>query len=140
MRILLADDSHYILDWLQDMLHECRNVEVVGSFNNGSDALEGLKKLKPDLAILDIKMPGLSGIEVLKEIRKENKSVKIIILTFFAMDHYRDQAAIGGADYFFSKVDEYEKISLVVSEMLDKESGENTCRPTVPPVEPIKHK
>lgn len=138
MRVLLADDSHFILDWLQDMLRGCKGVEVVGTFKNGPDALEGLRMLKPDLAIIDIKMPGLSGLEVLKEIRKENETVKVIILTFFSMDHYRDQAILDGADYFFSKVDDFEKVTLVVDEMLAKESNGNSYKPTSPSITPLR--
>lgn len=138
MKVLLADDSHFILDWLQDMLCGYENVEVVGAFKNGTDALDGLRMLKPDLAIIDIKMPNLSGLEVLKEIRKENETVKIIILTFFAMDRYRDQAVVAGADYFFSKVDDFEKVTVVISEMLAKESNDNSYKTTSSPIAPLR--
>jgi len=81
--------------------------------------------MKPDLAIVDIKMPGLSGLEVLNEIRKEDKTVKFIILTFYPSYYYRQLAIQGGANYFFSKVDDFEKVSLVVEEMLVKEENDN---------------
>lgn len=138
MRVIIADDSHFIISWLQDMLGIYKNLEIVGVYTNGPDTLEGLRILKPDLAIIDIKMPGFSGLEVLKEIRKEDKIVKVIILTFFTMDHYRDQAVVNGADYFFSKVDDFEKVSVVVSEMLDKESGVNIINPRVPTIAPLR--
>lgn len=138
MRILIADDSHFIISWLQDMLSIYKNLEIVGEYTNGPDTLEGLRILKPDLAIIDIKMPGFSGLEVLKEIRKENETVKIIILTFFAMDHYREQAVLAGADYFFSKVDDFEKVTIVVAEMLAKESNGNSYKPTSPPIAPLR--
>jgi DNA-binding NarL/FixJ family response regulator len=66
-------------------------------------------------------MPGLNGLEVLKEIRKVDKTLKFIILTFYAFDPYRQSAAKAGADYFFSKVDDSEKVPLVVAELLAKE-------------------
>ena len=121
MKILLADDSVLMLETLQEMLSVYNKVEIVGTYKNGTDALEAMRILKPDLAIVDNKMPGLSGLEVLTEIRKENKVMKFIILTFFAQDYYRQMALKAGADYFFSKSEEFEKLSLIVAQMIDKE-------------------
>jgi len=116
MRVLIADDSDLIRDRLQQMLRQFAQVEVVGSYNNGTQTLEALLLLKPDLAIVDYKMPGLSGLEVLKGIRKDSAPIKIIILTFYSSDYYRQLAMQYGADYFFSKVDEFEKISALIAE------------------------
>jgi two-component system invasion response regulator UvrY len=123
MRVLIADDSELIRERLQQMLSQFGQVEVVGSFNNGTQTLEGLLLLKPDLAIVDYKMPGLSGLEVLKGIRKETTDIKIIILTFYSSDYYRQLAMQYGADYFFSKADDFEKTEAVLTEMLKKEKN-----------------
>ncbi|MEI6886395.1 MAG: response regulator transcription factor [Bacteroidota bacterium] len=117
VRVLLADDSDLILERLQQMLRLNPQVEIAGSFKDGIKTLEALKRLKPDLAIVDIKMPGLSGLEVLHEIRKEDSRLKFMILTFYSSDNYRKLAMQYGADYFFSKVDDFEKISPVVNEL-----------------------
>ena len=135
MRVLLADDSVLILEWLQDTLGLNKQVEIVGSFKNGIDTLKALKTLKPDLAIVDFKMPGLNGLEVLKEIRKENKILKFIILTYYSLDNYRQVAMQAGADYFFSKVDDFEKVSIVVEEMVAKEQN-NKISHLKPPIIP----
>jgi YesN/AraC family two-component response regulator len=121
MKVLLADDSDLILDWLKEMLSTFMQVEIVAVAKNGNDALAALLNLKPDLAIVDLKMPGLNGLEVLKEIRKVDKTLKFIILTFYAFDPYRQSALRAGVDYFFSKVDDFEKVSQVVAELLAKE-------------------
>jgi DNA-binding NarL/FixJ family response regulator len=136
MRVLLADDSVLILEWLQDTLGVNKQVEIVGSFKNGIDTLKALKTLKPDLAIVDFKMPGLNGLEVLKEIRKENKILKFIILTYYSLDNYRQVAMQAGADYFFSKVDDFEKVSIVVEEMVAKEQNDNKISHLKPPIIP----
>lgn len=136
MRVLLADDSVLILEWLQDTLGMNKQVEIVGSFKNGIDTLKALKTLKPDLAIVDFKMPGLNGLEVLKEIRKENKILKFIILTYYSLDNYRQVAMLAGADYFFSKVDDFEKVSIVVEEMVAKEQNDNKISHLKPPIIP----
>jgi len=122
MRVLLADGSDLILDWLQEMLTAFEQVEIVAALKNGNDTLSALRNLKPDLAIVDMKMPGLSGLEILIQIRKVDTRVKFIILTFYAYDAYRQSAVQAGVDYYFSKVDEFEKVAQVVAELLEKEN------------------
>ena len=123
MKVLIADDSDLILSWLSEMLTAFKQVEIVARLKNGNDALTALLDLKPDLAIVDLRMPGMSGLEVLREIRKVNKDVKFMILTFYAFDSYRQSATTAGVDYFLSKVDDFEKVSKVVTELLGKESN-----------------
>ncbi|MEI6696451.1 MAG: response regulator transcription factor [Bacteroidota bacterium] len=121
MRVILADDSGLILERLEEMISLNKQVEIIGSYMNGKDTLQALRKLKPDLAIVDLKMPGLSGLQVLTEIRHEDKALKFIILTFCSSEYYRQLALNIGADYFFSKVEDFEKVSLVLNEMVLKE-------------------
>jgi DNA-binding NarL/FixJ family response regulator len=123
MKVLIADDSNFILERLSEMLSNIGRVEIVGSYTNGTDTLKALKVLKPDLAIIDIKMPGLTGLQVLSEIRKVDKRIKIIILTFFKSGFYHNMAMEEGADYFFSKVDDFEKIAPLVDEMVTKDEN-----------------
>jgi Response regulator containing a CheY-like receiver domain and an HTH DNA-binding domain len=118
MKVLIADDSGLILDRLEEMLSMHKQAEIVASLKNGTEALEALRTLKPDLAIIDIKMPGLSGLEILNEIRKYDDTIKFIILTFYTSDYYRQQAIQAGADYFFNKADDFDKVSLVVADMI----------------------
>jgi len=121
MKVLLADDSKLSLVRLQEMVSIYKQVEIVKSCSNGIDTLEALRTLKPDLAIVDIKMPGLSGLVVLNEIRKEDKIVKFIILTFYSSEYHRQMALQAGADYFFNKVDDFEKVSQLVEDLAKKE-------------------
>ena len=119
MKILIADDSILILERLQELLLKINQVEIVASLNNGIDTLEALRNFNPDLAIIDIRMPGLNGLEVLHAYRKENKSVIFILLTLHSQDHYKQIAIQAGTNYFFNKVDDFEKITQVVSGLLE---------------------
>ena len=118
MRVIIADDSNLTLDWLAEMLGRYDQIEVVAKCENGTETLDALRNLKPDLAIVDYRMPGLSGIEVLREIRKTDSGLKFILLTFYAFDNYRQMAMEAGADYFFSKVDDFEYLSLLMGELV----------------------
>ena len=117
MKVILADDSALILERLQALVGSCKQAEIVALCDNGTKALNAIRDLKPDLAILDLQMPGLTGLEVLAAIRKSDKKVKIIILTFFSSAYHKKMVLDAGADFFFSKVDEFEKVSKVLSEM-----------------------
>ncbi len=123
MKVVLADDSEMILDALREMLNPFSRVEIVATCKNGTDALEAIQTLKPDLAIVDIQMPGLTGLQVLSEIRKDNKTTRFIILTLYSTFYYRELAMKAGADYFFSKADDFEKIREVVEEMIVTENN-----------------
>lgn len=120
MRVLLADDSVLMIERLREMLGNFHEVEIVDVCKNGADALIALRNLNPDLAIVDLKMPGLTGLQVLTEIRKENKNLPFILLTFHANDNYRRLAKAAGVNYFFSKVDDFEKVGQVVDELLNR--------------------
>jgi two-component system response regulator YesN len=130
MKVLIAYDTNLIRERLQEMVSVSRQLEVVGSFANGTNTLEGLRTLKPDLAIIGLEMTGLNGIEVLKEIRKENSSLVYIIITLFSSEFYREMAMEAGADYFFSKPDDFKKVARVMVEMVIKEGKLKNCKIT----------
>jgi len=123
MKVLLADDSVLILERLQEMLSVYREVEIVGSFENGIDTLDALRTLQPDLAIIYIRMPELSGLDIFTQFRKENKSITFIILTLYSSDYFKRMTIKAGSDYFFNKIDDFERVSEVVAELLAKENS-----------------
>lgn len=118
MDILIADDSDLILIRLQEQLKALKDIRIVGMFRNGNDALNQMLLFKPDVAIIDIELPDLNGFEILREIRKVNGDIKIIILTLFSSDFYRKRAKQLGSDYFFSKTDQFEEVLCAVTSMI----------------------
>jgi YesN/AraC family two-component response regulator len=103
------------------MLSVLKGAEIVASLKNGLDSLELIKNLNPDLVIIDINMPKLTGLQVLEAIKKENHKTIFIVLTFYASKYFKEKAISLGADYFFSKVDDFEKVSTVVCNLLAHE-------------------
>ena len=117
MRVLIVDDSKIVCDGLQQMLINIADVEIVGQVNNGKDAIATISESKPDVVILDIRLPGLSGIDVLKDIRNKKLPIRVIMLTNYTYPQYRKKCKELGADYFFDKVAEIEEIPNVIAEL-----------------------
>ena len=103
MRVLIADDSHAIRELLTELLRDLDGVEIVGPAEDASQAGDLAKRLKPDVAVLDVRMPKGSGIDVLSAIKENDPTAIVIMLTNFANREIRQQSIDGGADYFFDK-------------------------------------
>jgi DNA-binding NarL/FixJ family response regulator len=84
VRILIADDHKILREGLRSLLEKQSTFSVVAEAQDGLAAFEGVKKHKPDIAILDIGMPGLNGIEVTRKIRSEMAETKVIALSMHA--------------------------------------------------------
>lgn len=80
-------------------------IEVVGTASRGEEALERVPELKPRIVLVDLNLPGLSGLEVLRCLRREGPQVGLIALTVLDADSYRQPALNSGADAFVSKAE-----------------------------------
>ncbi|MBU2445038.1 MAG: response regulator transcription factor [Bacteroidetes bacterium] len=120
MKIFLVDDSPIVLERLIVMFDDYKNMDIIGKARNGITAIASIRKLKPDIVILDIHMPGGSGIDVLKEVRKEFPLMTVIILTNYADPHYRSACFEAGGDYFLDKSKEFEKVVEICKELIRK--------------------
>jgi DNA-binding NarL/FixJ family response regulator len=122
--VLLVDDAKQVRERLTALLSECRQIQVIGEAGNGPDALAAVDKLAPDAVVLDIRLPGRSGIQLLKEIKQKYPQTTVIMLTNYDFDTYRKQCLQMGADYFFNKTLEFENVVAVLAEMT---AGGGTC-------------
>ena len=117
IKLFIVDDSKAILESLYDLLVEIKGVEIIGHAHNASLAIELIKKSKPDVAILDIRMPGGSGIHVLETIKLYNKKIITIMLTAYPYPQYRQICEEMGAEYFFDKSTEFHRVQEVLTEL-----------------------
>lgn len=108
--VLIVDDSEQIRERLVVLLAESDQIRIVGQAGNRKEAMEALQQKAPDTVILDIRLPGGSGIELLKEIKAGYPEVAVIMLTNYDYEKYRQQCKRLGADYFLNKTLEFEKI------------------------------
>jgi DNA-binding NarL/FixJ family response regulator len=125
MKAFLVDDSVTVLEKLASLLSSINGIEIIGQAQNARDAVASILKLKPDVVILDIRLIGGSGIDVLERIKREQPSPVVIMLTNYPYPQYRKKCKDLGAEYFFDKVTEIEKI-VGVFENLIQEEQKNT--------------
>ena len=114
-RVYVVDDSDFVRERLIEMLSELQEVEIVGGTGDPGEALAAVREMVPDTVILDIRLPGKSGVEVLRDLKKEKPSPMVIILTNFPYPQYRKECTEAGADYFFNKSTEFNKIANVLT-------------------------
>ncbi|MDM5073584.1 response regulator transcription factor [Aeromonas bestiarum] len=104
-KVLIVDDHPAIRVAVRILLQQEKYV-IVGEVDNGVDALSAFKKIKPDIIVIDIGIPNLDGIEVIKRIRKENLYTNVIVFSAIDSHHSMVRCMQAGADGFISKLDD----------------------------------
>ncbi|MFG2333993.1 response regulator [Streptomyces sp. NPDC048604] len=110
IRVLIADDEPMIRAGVRTVLATDPDIEVVAEAVDGHDAVDLVQRHRPDVAVLDIRMPGINGIDAAAEIRNTVPATNIIILTTFGEDDYILMALGGGAAGFLIKSGEPEEL------------------------------
>jgi DNA-binding NarL/FixJ family response regulator len=102
IRIVLVDDHAMVREGLRSML-ESPAVHVAGEAGGGREAVELVRRLRPDVVLLDVRMPDLSGLAALEIIKSENPGTAVLIVTTYDNPEYRVKAVIGGAAGYLLK-------------------------------------
>ncbi len=114
IRILLVDDHSILRSGLRLLLNRQPNMEVIGEAGTGEEAIEKVRELSPDVALLDITMPGMSGLEAIGAIRKMCPSCRVLVLTMHANEEYLFQVLqAGGSGYVLKKAADTELIDAI---------------------------
>jgi two-component system response regulator NreC len=103
IRILLADDHAILRDGIRALLSDETDLQVVGEADNGRQALEKARSLRPDIVIMDIGMPLLSGLEATRQIRRDVPDARVLILTMHQNEEYLAQVMGAGASGYVLK-------------------------------------
>lgn len=103
IRVVLADDHVFVRDGIKSLLENEKNIVVVGEGTDGLEALQMVDLHKPDLLILDIRMPNMTGIEVVEKLRSQGNLVKIVMLSMHESEEYVLKSIKAGADGYLLK-------------------------------------
>ena len=115
-KVMIVDDASFMRVAIRKML-ENKAYEVVCEAVDGQDAIEKYIQYKPDMITMDITMPNLSGIDALREIKKINQSVKVVIVSAMGQEAMIKEAVINGANSFIVKPFKEEKLIEVLENM-----------------------
>jgi DNA-binding NarL/FixJ family response regulator len=114
IRILLADDHTIVLQGLSRFLREQEDMEVVGQAKDGLATVELARELTPDVIIMDISMPGLSGVEATRQIHNEKPEIKIIGLSMHAAKRYVQEMYKAGARGYLLKDCDFDELMTAI--------------------------
>jgi DNA-binding NarL/FixJ family response regulator len=103
LRVVLADDHALVRAGFRSLLEALAGVQVVGEAADGREALRLIGELRPDLALIDIAMPGLNGLEVVGRVAKEHPRTRVIVVSMHAQDEYVRRALVAGAAGYMLK-------------------------------------
>jgi len=103
VRILICDDQVIVCEGLRVILSTTSDIEIVGIANDGARAVELADQLKPDLVLMDLKMPGVSGIQATREIRDSHPEIFVLVLTTYDADEWVFDAIRSGASGYMLK-------------------------------------
>jgi len=119
-KVLIVDDSVFMRTVIRDMLQKDTSIEIVGTASNGVEALEKIKLLRPDLITLDIEMPRMNGLEVLRELKKAEWHPKTLMLSSLTSEgaEMTTDAIRLGADDFMLKPKDVPQLRLIADELV----------------------
>ncbi len=104
VRVIIADDQTLFREGIKDMLADERTIEVIGEAADGKEALKLVKTLKPNVILLDIKLPHMDGIQAARQIHKECPRTNVLILSSFEDESHVMEAIQAGANGYLSKM------------------------------------
>jgi DNA-binding NarL/FixJ family response regulator len=128
MKVFIADDSGAVLKRLTDLLEEVPGAKLVGQASDVPEAVEGVQKLRPDVLILDLQMPGGTGLDVLRAIRVDHPHLHVLICTNYPYSQLREECIDAGANFFLDKSAEFEKIPTILRELIHCETKPSPVR------------
>ena len=103
IKILIVDDHEVVRDGLSVMMEREEDFTVVGEARNGKEAVEKASRLRPDVVLMDLRMPEMDGVEAMRQIRAEQEDVKFLVLTTYDTDEYIFGAIEAGAKGYLLK-------------------------------------
>jgi DNA-binding NarL/FixJ family response regulator len=110
MKVYVVEDSDAICQRIVQMVNDVKGSSVIGTASTVTGAIRGIKKCLPEVVILDIQLLDGSGLRVLQQVKKELPAIKVIVLTNFNSDQYRDLAERYGSDAFLDKSKDFMQI------------------------------
>jgi DNA-binding NarL/FixJ family response regulator len=128
VRVVLVDDDDLMRAGLRSVLSSDETIEVVGDAGDGREAVDRIRELRPDLVLMDIRMPNVDGISATREVLAATPDVKVVVLTTFEQDDYIFDALSAGASGFLLKRTQPEELIAAIHTVA---AGDSLLSPSV---------
>ena len=127
-KIVIAEDQTIVRKGLRSLLESEENIEVVAEAGDGLETIRCVEQHAPDLVLLDLAMPKMSGLSALKDIKERFKDTRVLVLTFHTSEEYILEAFGNGADGYCLKNDTHRELITAINSLLD---GKTYISPSV---------
>lgn len=128
IRLVITDDHQIVRQGLRSVLETEPDIQIIGEAENGMAAVEAASKLSPDLMLLDLMMPGMNGLEALRQIRQRCPDIRTIVLSMHSTEAYVLEALRNGANAYVLKDDPTDTLLLAIRTVM---SGRRFLSPSV---------
>ena len=128
IRVVLADDQTLVRAGFRMIIEAQADMEVVGEAADGDEAVEAIRRSRPDVVLMDVRMPGTDGIEATRRLAAEGSESRIVMLTTFDLDEYVYEAMRAGASGFLLKTAPPHQLTGAIR---DAAAGETLVAPTI---------
>jgi two-component system, NarL family, response regulator NreC len=118
-RVVIAEDYTILREGLRSLLSSDPELEVVAEAADGQEAIRTVERFKPDLALMDLSMPRMSGMDAIREIKKRSPKTKVLVLTVHRTEEYIHAALQAGADGYVLKDSTHAELGMAIKSVLD---------------------
>jgi len=118
IKVFVADDHKLFRDGLISLLKKSKEINIIGEASSGQETLDKILELKPDIALIDITMPELNGIEVIKRLKKIIPKLKILVISMHADPFFVINSFKAGANGYMLKEDSFESLIDAIKEIM----------------------
>ena len=119
-RTLIVDDDGSFRRRVKELLASEPDMEIIGEAADGREAILKARELKPDLVLMDVRMPGMNGVNATRQLKNEMPEIKVLILTIFDLQEYREAAMASGASGYVIKKSLIEELMPAIRGVLGK--------------------
>jgi DNA-binding NarL/FixJ family response regulator len=117
-RVLVADDSELMRRQVRTILESEADMEVCAEAADGREALQMLEECHPDVAVIDFQMPGMNGLETVREIRKRLPTLPVLLMTLYGSDQLQRESELAGANAFLVKTEGASRLPGLIRDLL----------------------
>ena len=131
LRAIIVDDSPALLKSASRLMSALPTIELIGQATTGDEAIAIVEKLRPDLVLMDIRMPGIDGLEATRRIVSRECAPKVIIMSVYEQTEYKRAAEEAGAIHFIPKASLVDQLPILIRELIaSTQSADNESAPS----------